>query len=428
MPLLESRRSFGALLVAVLVVYSSVQPVSGQDRPDTVLENSEPSMNLLKSVYADDFSGGLCAGGLVYRGFENCPVNAATLALDVGLDGLTVKLPSATGSAAALAACTAPFDGSEINPDDPDNAGKNGFRVDLDNVAIPDDMTEYSVQLEGYWGTASTDNWATAAIPITFKASVEGETTTVTACTNFDVTPVNCSTVVVEYKGGGSPGEFECPAGDLFSVDNATITLRTLVTHATCQGGTCGDDSTECAPRERATAEFVFASVVNDLSMNGACTAISGSSPFSAKKILIRPKLSTCNDGTTCGERQSAGGLSDSHPAMDAVYVAGGNTPPIRSIKLLGEASAERAGQASAAAVAGTFTILDEAYCTFDEIGACKDGFDNDCDGLIDLLDPDCDGVPTVSEWGLVLMALVLCMAATLVMRRRSSYTATLGV
>ena len=39
----------------------------------------------------------------------------------------------------------------------------------------------------------------------------------------------------------------------------------------------------------------------------------------------------------------------------------------------------------------------------------CTDGNDNDCDGLTDSTDPDCAGaIPTVSAWGLIIMALLL--------------------
>ena len=39
----------------------------------------------------------------------------------------------------------------------------------------------------------------------------------------------------------------------------------------------------------------------------------------------------------------------------------------------------------------------------------CADGIDNDCDGLTDSADPDCAGaIPTVSEWGMVILMLSL--------------------
>jgi hypothetical protein len=38
----------------------------------------------------------------------------------------------------------------------------------------------------------------------------------------------------------------------------------------------------------------------------------------------------------------------------------------------------------------------------------CADGNDNDCDGLTDSADPDCVAIPTVSAWGLIIMALLL--------------------
>ncbi len=51
----------------------------------------------------------------------------------------------------------------------------------------------------------------------------------------------------------------------------------------------------------------------------------------------------------------------------------------------------------------------------------CEDGVDNDCDGLIDSDDPDCGGqaIPTVSEWGLVIMTLLLLTGAKVYFGRR---------
>lgn len=50
---------------------------------------------------------------------------------------------------------------------------------------------------------------------------------------------------------------------------------------------------------------------------------------------------------------------------------------------------------------------------------SCNDGKDNDCDGLVDCDDPDCGLdpacmgiIPTVSEWGLVILALLLLTGA----------------
>lgn len=48
----------------------------------------------------------------------------------------------------------------------------------------------------------------------------------------------------------------------------------------------------------------------------------------------------------------------------------------------------------------------------------CAGGVDEDCDGLADAADPDCR-IPTVSQWGLATMTLLLLVAATLCIRRR---------
>ena len=47
---------------------------------------------------------------------------------------------------------------------------------------------------------------------------------------------------------------------------------------------------------------------------------------------------------------------------------------------------------------------------------SCDDGVDNDCDELTDEADPDCDSdiVPAMSEWGLVVMLLLLLTAGTI--------------
>lgn len=54
----------------------------------------------------------------------------------------------------------------------------------------------------------------------------------------------------------------------------------------------------------------------------------------------------------------------------------------------------------------------------------CTDGLDNDCDTDIDCLDSDCTAspscaVPTVSQWGVVIMAALLLVAGTLLTARR---------
>ena len=56
----------------------------------------------------------------------------------------------------------------------------------------------------------------------------------------------------------------------------------------------------------------------------------------------------------------------------------------------------------------------------------CDDGQDNDCDGLTDSADPDCAAIPTVSAWGLVVMALLLLAGAKLYFNRRLAPWATI--
>ncbi len=49
----------------------------------------------------------------------------------------------------------------------------------------------------------------------------------------------------------------------------------------------------------------------------------------------------------------------------------------------------------------------------------CRDGLDNDCDGFIDLDDPDCadEPIPAVSQWGMIVTALLLLAAGKIVFR-----------
>jgi hypothetical protein len=58
----------------------------------------------------------------------------------------------------------------------------------------------------------------------------------------------------------------------------------------------------------------------------------------------------------------------------------------------------------------------------------CADGLDNDCDKATDCVDADCatdatacpsGQIPAVSEWGLVVLALLTLTAGTLVVMRR---------
>ena len=50
----------------------------------------------------------------------------------------------------------------------------------------------------------------------------------------------------------------------------------------------------------------------------------------------------------------------------------------------------------------------------------CADGLDNDCDGLIDADDPDCAAptVPTITQWGMIFLALLLLATGKIVFRR----------
>ncbi len=67
--------------------------------------------------------------------------------------------------------------------------------------------------------------------------------------------------------------------------------------------------------------------------------------------------------------------------------------------------------------------------CVPDEVPeqTCDDGADNDCDGATDCGDPDCTAdpacaageIPTVSEWGVMGMTLLLLTAGTIVFRGR---------
>ena len=61
----------------------------------------------------------------------------------------------------------------------------------------------------------------------------------------------------------------------------------------------------------------------------------------------------------------------------------------------------------------------------------CQDGLDNDCDGASDCDDTDCAeddarssaAIPTVSEWGIVVMSLLTLTVGTLIHTRRSPAT-----
>lgn len=411
-----------ALLLAMVVACCSAQPVAGQDRPDSVLENRGDAAAGQQSINVEGLGPVVCplgGTGVNFLGIDNCPIGDATLSLN-GPESLTVTLPDTTVPPPAVGECTVPPEGCEIDTIDDESAGNEGFIVSAQQIVIPDDMTAYFVELDGYWGL-SLNNWDTASPS---QTGFRHDAGTTHACADFNVSPVNCSTVVVEYRGGGPPGSFECPNGNLFSISGQSITLRSIIARGTCRGGGVG--CSECDARDRAKVEFVFAENVSGWAVNGACTLIDGGVNFDARIISIKPKLSSCDDGETCGELRSGAGPSVINQPTNGVHAAGGNTPPLRKISLLAEAAALNT-DSSAAAVAGSFTVLNEAVCELIETGsACKDGKDNDCDGLIDFQDPDCERVvPTVSAWAACNMALILCISAMILERRYSTRTAS---
>ena len=53
----------------------------------------------------------------------------------------------------------------------------------------------------------------------------------------------------------------------------------------------------------------------------------------------------------------------------------------------------------------------------------CTDGLDNDCDGLIDSDDPDCteQPIPTITQWGMIFLALLLLATGKIVFRRTAN-------
>ncbi len=59
----------------------------------------------------------------------------------------------------------------------------------------------------------------------------------------------------------------------------------------------------------------------------------------------------------------------------------------------------------------------------------CIDDLDNDCDGFIDLDDPDCASqtIPTVSLWGLVFLTLLLLATGKIVFQRPARAMGTTG-
>lgn len=309
----------------------------------------------------------------------------------------------------AVTSCTPPANGVDVCLGLSEQAaGDNGMRIEHVDTRIPDDITAYFVQLNEYWGSrTTTPDWITDPMPIGFRTGGG----LITACADFNKCPINCTMVVVEFKGAGT---IECPAGDLFSVsDSTTLILRRILVHGLCHGGngTCNEE----VAKARATLEFVFSSAVS-WTPNGACTVPPGPTSFSASRVRIKPKRSTCSEmAAACQQDTCCDALTN--PSSTAAL--GGTTPPILSVKLLAETMTE----AGTAGVAGQFRISEEAVCSVSESGACSDGLDNDCDGLVDSEDTNCytydPAVPALSTWGVGIFAVALCTAGALLLRRR---------
>lgn len=390
-----------ALLSAMVIVCGSAQPVTGEDRPDTDLENRGDAAVWSESASAESSGGGLCPDGVLFRKNANCPLGGAILTpVGTTLVVSSLTVPDSSASSAVVAACTAPSSGDEIEPADPEKAGDNGFKVKLDDTEIPTDVTAFYVQLDDYWGTSKTNPaWQTDPIPIGFRSSQSEGNTTVTGCADFDECPIFCTKVVVEFQGGGAPGTIECDPGDLFSVTgpDVVVTLRKVIAKGTCHNG--NGSCNECNARRKSELQFVLAEVVGGWQKAAGCTS-KDTGPFTANKIFIRPKLSSCRevaDSPTCSTPGGGANCPDPSSATGDVQTAGGNTPPLRKISLLAEEAVLRSGQTNAAAIAGSFVILDESIC----------------------IDPECLGtIPTVSAWGVGVLALVLCASATVLLRR----------
>lgn len=336
-----------------------------------------------------------CPGGempTVFRGFDNCALPPATIA--IVKDALVVSLGPSPLSA-TFAAGTAPSGGDEICVGvEFERAGYDGFRIENDDTKIPQDVTDYFVELDGYWGTMkSPEPWITDPIPIGFATAGAK----ITARADFDVCPIFCSIVEVEFQGGQSPGKIECPSGDLFSVsDSTTVTVRRVVAHGTCPGGT---GCSKCTARGNAELQFVLAEVVEGWVVEDpACIVVAGDPPFSASTIRIKPKLADCREESAnppgCSSTASVAACPGTGHAT-AAQAVGGNTPPMYRLRCLAVGAAS-SDQTNAAAVPGSFTILDAASCDLQETGAaCQDGVDNDCDGPFDCADSDCATDPT---------------------------------
>lgn len=347
-----------------------------------------------------------CGTTTVFRGFDNVPLDAANLS--ISNDELIVSNLGTTTT--PITTCTPPQNGVEVCPGSLSQlAGDYGAWVEQVATLIPTAVTSYFVQLGGYWGIAdSMPPWVTAPIPIGFRTG----SNTVTCCADFNVCPIRCDNVEVEFKLGPSTGKMVCPSGDLFSVSTTSpITLGRVFVRGLCIGGYGNCDPAKA--RARAAIVFVFDSVVTGISpMMPGCMVTAGTSPFSAAAIVIKPQISSCQDSDAgCTEPTCCGGAG-------SAAALGGTTPPILGVRLTAVGVEDAA--AAAASTVGAFRILDEAICTVTETAACGDGVDNDCDGLVDLADPDCtlSSIPAISTWGLAVFTIGLCLAAALLLRR----------
>lgn len=319
------------------------------------------------------------APALCFDGFLNSPLPEGGATTLVKTGGHLV-VGNLLGTRAVGSTCTAPTSGDEITIDDPDDAGKRGYSVDLDDTEIPTDTTAYFVELDGYWGVETPDNWETDPIPIGFRESGG----TITACANFDVTPIECPDVLVEFKAGSSLGTVKCPAGELFTVP-APIILQKIVAHGTCPGGSCSD---ECEARRKTKLEFRFKNTL-DFTVVQGCTDTDdnalASKEFNAKFVLIQPDLRTCTESCLPPDR-----------AIDAPVSRGGTTPPIRTVRLL---AAESSTGRNGARASGSFVITREFL----------------------------GDIPTVGTWGLVVMVQLVLVAGTVVFRRRLPMISAVG-
>ena len=317
-------------------------------------------------------------GGLCFDGFVNQPIGStAELTIDANANLLVFGLQFTPPSSAGRSACNPPGSGDEITPDDPHDAGNRGYSVHLKDTKIPDDTTAYFVELDGYWGTKA-NTWNTSPLPPIGFTENNG---TITACADFNVTSLGCTHVLVEFKAGSSGGTVKCPAGDLFTV-GAPIILQKIVAHGTCPGNSCdGDNEDQCDARQKTMLEFSFKSPL-DFTVVQGCTDKDGNTltakekEFNARSVLIQPDLRTCAESCPSADR-----------AIDAPVSRGGNTPPIRMVRLLAAESSGRSG----ARVDGSFVITKEFL----------------------------GDIPTVGTWGLVVMVQLVLVAGTVVFRRR---------